>query len=98
MRGFRSLDVKRRSPQSHFSVVTTVGNRYVVDRKWQEHERNQPFTVRANFELSDVCVGTFKQSGEFGQLTPRLGYNKLWFVISDLVRPGNDVPYIRNSL
>ena len=35
----------------------------------------------------------FKQSGEFGRLTPRLGYNKLWFVISDLVRPGNDVCY-----
>ena len=89
-----------RSPRSHFSVGSTVGSRYVVDSKWQEHKHDQPFTVRANCGLSGVCVGTFvfKQSGEFGRLTPHLGYNKFWFVISDLVQPGNDVGYIQNSL
>ena len=52
--------------------------------------------MRANCGLSGVRVGEFmfKQSGEFGRLTPRLGYNELWFIISDLVRPGNDIRYI----
>ena len=40
-----------------------------------------------------ISAFLFKQSGEFGQLTAHLRYNKLWFVISDLVQPGNDVHY-----
>ena len=89
-----------RSPRSYFSVGSTVGSRYVVVSEWREHERDQPFTVRVNCGLNGVRVSTFmfKQSGEFGWLTPRLGYNKLWFIISDLVQPGNDVRYVRNSL
>ena len=90
-----------RSPQSHFSVGSTVDNGYIIGSKWQEHEHDQPFTVRANFGLSGMRVGTFmfKQSGEFSQLTSRLGYNEHFFcfIISDLVWPGNDIRYIRNS-
>ena len=89
-----------RSPRSHFSVGSAVGSRYVVGSKWREHERDQPFTVRANCGLSGVCVGAFmfKQSGELSRLSPHLGYNELWFVISNLVRPGNNVRYIQNLL
>ena len=76
--------------------VVTVGSRYVVGSNWREHERDQPFIVRADCGLSGVCLHV--QSGEFSQLTPRLGYNELWFIISDLMQPGNDVHYIRNSL
>ena len=82
------------------SVGSTVGSRYILGSNWREHERNQSFTVKANCGLSGMHVGAFmfKQSGEFGQLTPRLRYNELWFVISDLIQPENDVYYIRNSL
>ena len=87
--------------KNHQTIYSTVHTTlYVVGSKWQKHERDEPFTVRANCRPSGVCVGVFmfKQSGEFCQLTPRLGCNELWFVISDLVRPGNDVRYIRNLL
>ena len=69
---------------------------YVVGSKWREHERNPPFTVRANCGLSGMRIGAFmfKQSGEFSRLTPRLRYHELWFVIFDLVQPENDVRYI----
>ena len=77
-----------------------LSSRYVIGSKWREHERDQPFIVRANCGLSGVRVGAFmfKQSEEFSRLTPRLGYNELWFVISDLVWSGNDVRYIGSSL
>ena len=84
---YRVLFIKTcsyRSPRSHFSVGNTVRSRYVVGSKWREHEHDQLFTVRANCGLSGPFL--FKQSGEFGQLSSRLGYNELWFVVSDLVR------------
>ena len=82
------------------TVDNTVGSKYVIGSKWRKHERDQPFTMRANCGLSGVRIGAFmfKQSGEFGRITPHLGCNELWFIISDLARPRNDVCYIRNSL
>ena len=81
-------------------AMNGMDGRMVLNERWMKRGmsrlRKDDYAWQTWMECSGECM--FKQSEEFGRLTPRLGYNKLWFVISNLVQPGNDIRYIRNSL